>query len=81
MEIRGFSLGQRFRSYPGVLTQANYINVLQFYSTAGTTLDKVNGNFSVVLCKKRNPIWGSAQHGHPKGWKRPSTTEPHIRFL
>ena len=24
---------------------------------------------------------GSTQHGHPLGWKRPSTTEPHIRFL
>ena len=22
---------------------------------------------------------GSAQQGHPGGWKRPSTTEPHIR--
>ena len=24
---------------------------------------------------------GSAQHGHPLGWKLPSRTEPHIRFL
>ena len=24
---------------------------------------------------------GSAQHGHPEGWKRPSTTEPHIGFF
>ena len=24
---------------------------------------------------------GSAQHGHPSGWKRPSTTEPHIGFF
>ena len=61
-------------------------------------------NFSVVLCRKKNPLWGyvvdgrfqpegwpcwveprlcrgSARHGHPEGWKRPSTTEPHIRFL
>ena len=29
-EIRGFSLGQKFCSYPGVLTQANYINALQY---------------------------------------------------
>ena len=46
-----------------VLTQANYINVLQYYSTAGTTLDKVEGNFLVVLCKKKNPIWGSVVDG------------------
>ena len=24
---------------------------------------------------------GSAQHGHPLGWKLPSRTKPHIRFL
>ena len=24
---------------------------------------------------------GSAQQGHPSGWKHPSTTEPHIGFL
>ena len=50
-------------------TQANYINALQFYSTAGTTLNKVRGNFSVVVCKKKNPIWGSVvdEHFQPKG--------------
>ena len=78
-EICGFSLGQKFCSYPGGLTQANYINALQFYSTARTTLDNVKGNFSVVLCKKKNPIWGSvALFCHPLGWKCPFTTEPHI---
>ena len=64
----------------------------------------MKGNFSVVLLKKKNPIWGSVvdgrfqpegwrcwveprhslgstQHSHPSGWKRPSTIEPHIRFL
>ena len=24
---------------------------------------------------------GSAQHDHPEGWKRPSTTEPHTGFF
>ena len=24
---------------------------------------------------------GSAQRGHPEGWKHPSTTEPHIGFF
>ena len=24
---------------------------------------------------------GSAQHGHPSGWKRPSTKEPHTGFF
>ena len=51
-ENRGFSLGEKFYSYPGVLTQANYINDLQFYSTAGTTFDKVKGSFSEVLRKR-----------------------------
>ena len=59
-----------------VLTQANYINALQFYSTAGTTLNKVKGNFSVVLCKKKNPIWVLLYHGRfqPSGW--PCWAEP-----
>ena len=30
-EIRGFSLGYKFCSFPGVLTEANYINALQFF--------------------------------------------------
>ena len=49
--------------YPGVLTQTNYISAFQFYSTAGTILDKVKGNFSMVLSKKKNPIWGSVVDG------------------
>ena len=48
----------------GILTQANYINALQFYSTAETTLNKVKGNFSVLLCKKKNPIWDSIVEGN-----------------
>ena len=33
--------------------------------------------------RNRGYSLGSAQHGHPSGWKRPSTTEPHtgIFFL
>ena len=68
-EIRGFSLGKKFCSYPGVLTQANYINALQFYSTAWTTLDELKGKLSAVLSKKKNPIWGSVVDGRlqPEG--------------
>ena len=32
-------------------------------------------------CKWAFPTLGSAQHGHPEGWKRPFTTEPHIDFF
>ena len=51
------------------LTLANYINALQFFSTAGTTLDKVKGNFLVVVCKKKTPIWSSVVDGRfqPEG--------------
>ena len=35
--------------------------------------DRAERNLGVASC--------STQHGHPSGWKRPSTTEPHIRFL
>ena len=31
--------------------------------------------------QKRGYSLGSAQHGYPEGWKRPSTKEPHIRFF
>ena len=54
----GFSLGKKFCFYPGILTQVNYISTLKFNSTSGTNLNRVKGNFSVVLCKKKNPIWG-----------------------
>ena len=52
--------------------------MLQFYSTAETTLNKVKGNFWVVLCKKKNPIWGSVVDGrfHPEGW--PCWAEPRL---
>ena len=31
--------------------------------------------------RNRGCSLGSAQQGHPSGWKRPSTTERHIGFL
>ena len=67
-----------------VLTQAKDINALQFF---GGVVQEKKSNIGfcgiwafptlgmTVLCL------GSAQHGHPEGWKRPSTTETHIKFL
>ena len=55
---------------------ANYKNLI-----SGTAVD---GRFQ----PEGWPCWaeprlrrGSAQHGHPKGWKRPSTTDPPIVFF
>ena len=74
-EICGFSLGEKFCSYPGVLVQANYINALQFYSAA-------KGNFLVLLCKKKESnMEFCCRWAFPILGMTVLRTEPHIRVL
>ena len=82
----------RLRSDPGVL---DYISVYATYSgeqlrTIGPLFLHIHiENLKKFLVKNQlsdfKIIWQqlslSRRHGHPSGWKRPSTTEPQIRFL
>ena len=56
---------------------------LEINQILGVAVQEKESN--MVFCSrwKFPTLWslGSAQHGHPLGWKLPSRTEPHIRFL
>ena len=83
-----FCLGDKIASHPGVLTQANNISpLLEINQILGVVVQEKESN--MVFCSRwKFPTLGmtvlsgtEAQHGHPLGWKLPSRTEPHIRFL
>ena len=77
-----FCLGDKIASHPGVLTQAkkNTQN-LEINQILGVVVQEKESN--MVFCSRwKFPTLGmTAQHGHPLGWKLPSRTESHIRFL
>ena len=76
-----FCLGDKIASHPGVLTQAkkNTQN-LEINQISGVVVQEKESN--MVFCSRwKFPILGMTEHGHPLGWKLPSRTEPHIRFL
>ena len=85
-----FCLGDKIASHPGVLTQAKCAKKitqnLEINQILGVVVQEKES--SMVFCSRwkfptlgMTSRLGSAQHGHPLGWKLPSRTEPHIRFL
>ena len=79
-----FCLGDKIASHPGVLTQAKKITQnLEINQILGVVVQEKESN--MVFCSRRkfptlgmtvlsgtSASLGSAQHGHPLGWKLPS---------
>ena len=76
-----FCLGDKIASHPGVLTQAKKITQnLKINQILGVVVQEKESN--MVFCSRwKFPTLGMTVLSGTEGWKLPSRTEPHIRFL